>query len=87
MSEAVTVPSLMMMDSIVSEESLARDTHTHARARAHTHTQGLAGSSTLKCAKSLTTDGLSQRKSTQKRPFASFTGPKGVNHQGRFERR
>ena len=28
MSEAVTVPSLMMMTSTVSEESLARDTHT-----------------------------------------------------------
>ena len=28
MSEAVTVPSLMMMTSIISEESLARDTHT-----------------------------------------------------------
>ena len=28
MSEAVTVPSLMMF-SIVSEESLVRDTHTH----------------------------------------------------------
>ena len=30
MSEAVTIPSLMMMTSTVSEESLARDTHTHA---------------------------------------------------------
>ena len=28
MSEAVTVPSLMMMNSIVFQESLARDTHT-----------------------------------------------------------
>ena len=28
MSEAVSVPSLMMMTSTVSEESLARDTHT-----------------------------------------------------------
>ena len=27
-SEAVTVPCLMMIASIVSEESLARDTHT-----------------------------------------------------------
>ena len=34
MSDAVTVPSLMMMISIVSEDSLARDTHTHT----HTHT-------------------------------------------------
>ena len=34
MSEAVTVPSLMMI-SIVSEDSLARDTHTHT----HTHTR------------------------------------------------
>ena len=34
MSKAVTVPSLLMMTSIVSEESLVRDTHTHAR----THT-------------------------------------------------
>ena len=28
MSEAVTVPSLMMVPSIDSEESLARETHT-----------------------------------------------------------
>ena len=28
MSKAVTVPSYMMITSIVSEESLARDTHT-----------------------------------------------------------
>ena len=28
MCEAVTMPSLMMITSIVSEESLARDTHT-----------------------------------------------------------
>ena len=28
MSEAVTMPSLMMLTSIVSEESLVRDTHT-----------------------------------------------------------
>ena len=36
-SEAVTVPTLMMT-LIVSEESLARDRQTHTRARAHTHT-------------------------------------------------
>ena len=29
MSEAVTLPNLMMMTLIVSEESLARDRHTH----------------------------------------------------------
>ena len=29
MSEAVTVPSLMMMSSIESDESQSRDTHTH----------------------------------------------------------
>ena len=28
MSEAVAMPSLMMMTSIVSKESLARETHT-----------------------------------------------------------
>ena len=28
MSEVVTVPTLMMMTSLVSEELLARDTHT-----------------------------------------------------------
>ena len=48
MSEAVTVPSLMMMTLTVSEESLAKDTHTrtlacthtntHAYSHAHTHT-------------------------------------------------
>ena len=42
MSEAVTVPRLMMT-SIISEESLARDgqtdrpTHAHTHARTHTH--------------------------------------------------
>ena len=36
MSEAVTLPSLTMMTSTVSEESLARDTHTHT----HTHSLG-----------------------------------------------
>ena len=35
MSEAVTVPSLTMMTSTVSEEPFTRDTHTHT----HTHTQ------------------------------------------------
>ena len=35
MAEAVTMPSLMMTPSIVSEESLARDTHTDR----HTYTQ------------------------------------------------
>ena len=30
MSEAVTVPSLTMMNLIVSEKSLGRDRHTHA---------------------------------------------------------
>ena len=34
MSEAVTLPSLTMMASTVSEESLARGTHTET----HTHT-------------------------------------------------
>ena len=45
MSEAVTMLSLMMMTSIVSEELLARDaqtdrqtdTHTHTRTHARTH--------------------------------------------------
>ena len=31
MYEAVTMPSLMMMTSIVSEESLATDTHAHGQ--------------------------------------------------------
>ena len=34
-SEAVTVPSLMIMTLTVSEESLARDTHTHRRTYTH----------------------------------------------------
>ena len=44
MSEAVTVQSLTMMTSTVSEESLARgtrtqtDKHTHMHTRMHTHT-------------------------------------------------
>ena len=37
LSEAVTVPSLMMMTSIVFEESLARDIHTHIHAHTHMH--------------------------------------------------
>ena len=45
-SEAVTMPSLMMMTSIVLEESLARDTHTDRQT--HTHTD--SGSSRLKFA-------------------------------------
>ena len=45
MSAAVIVTSLMMMSSIVSEESLARGTHTHT----HTRKDRL-GSSTLKFA-------------------------------------
>ena len=39
MSEAVTVPSLMMMTLIVSEESFARDTHTYTHTHTHTHTR------------------------------------------------
>ena len=41
MSDIVTVPSLMMMTLIVSEKSLARDTHTdtHTQTDTHTHTQ------------------------------------------------
>ena len=42
MSEAVTMPNCIMMTSIVSEESLARDTHTHRDIHSdtyrHTHT-------------------------------------------------
>ena len=38
MSETVIVLSLMMMTAIVSEESLARDTHTHSHTHTHTHT-------------------------------------------------
>ena len=55
MSEAVTVPSLMMRTSTVSEESLVRDTHTHTQRHTHplTHTHSL--DSTLKFAKSLMT--------------------------------
>ena len=45
MFEAVTMPCLMTMASIVSDESLARDTHTHAADRL---------GSTLKMAKLLT---------------------------------
>ena len=39
MSEAVTMPSLMMMTSIVPEEPLARDTQTDRQTDTHTHTQ------------------------------------------------
>ena len=35
MSEAVTVPNVTMMTSVVSEESLARDTHVDYK---HIHT-------------------------------------------------
>ena len=53
MSEAVTVPRLMMMASIVSEESLARDARTHTHARTHarpparTHARTLTHRQTL----------------------------------------
>ena len=36
MSEAVTVPSLMMVILIASEESLARDKHTYIHTYRHT---------------------------------------------------
>ena len=54
MSEAVNVPSLTMMISTGSEESHAWDARTHAHTYTHTHTHTYTGSSTLKCAKSLT---------------------------------
>ena len=37
-SEAVTVPSLTMMTSTVSKESLARDSYTHTHTHTHTDT-------------------------------------------------
>ena len=37
-SDAVTVPNLMMITLIVSEVSLARDTHKHRHRHTHTHT-------------------------------------------------
>ena len=48
MPEAVTVPSLMMMTSIVCEEVLVRGRYTDKHSKGHTQTQG---SSTLKFAK------------------------------------
>ena len=51
MSEAVTVPSLTMMTSTVSEESLEGGTHTDTHTYTYTYTD--SGSSTLKFAKSL----------------------------------
>ena len=41
MSEPVTMPSLMMMTSIVSEESLVRDRQTDRQTDRHTDTHGL----------------------------------------------
>ena len=47
MSEAVTVPKLMMTTSVVSEESLAMDTYIHRQTdrqtdiHTHAHTQSL----------------------------------------------
>ena len=38
MSEAVTMPSSMMMTLIVSDESRAKGTHTNTHTHAHTHT-------------------------------------------------
>ena len=37
MSEAVTVPSLMMMTSSVSKESVVRDTHTYTQTNNKAH--------------------------------------------------
>ena len=48
MSETVTVPSSIMMTSIVSEESRARDTRTQTHTQTHTH--GQTGLSMLKFA-------------------------------------
>ena len=39
LSEAVTVPGLVMMTATVSEESLAIDRHTDRDRQTHTHTQ------------------------------------------------
>ena len=50
MSEAVTMPSLMMMTSIISDKSLVRGTHTHTQIYMYTKTLG----SILKFAKPLT---------------------------------
>ena len=57
MSEAVTMPSLMMMISTVSEESLARDarTHTSMYTCTHTHTHTHTRVVYVKFAKSLMT--------------------------------
>ena len=59
MSEAVTVPSLVMTTIMVSEESLARDRQTNRHRDTHTHTDihthAQVSSSTLKFSKSLTT--------------------------------
>ena len=41
MFEAVTVNSLMMMTSTISEASLTTDTHARTHARTHTHTHTL----------------------------------------------
>ena len=38
MSQAITVPSLIIMTLIVSEESLARDRHTDRQTHIHTNT-------------------------------------------------
>ena len=40
MSEAVTVPSVMVITSILSEESLARDTHRQTDGHTHIHHTG-----------------------------------------------
>ena len=37
MSEAVTMPSVMVITSILSEESLARDTHRQTDGHTHIH--------------------------------------------------
>ena len=59
MPQAVSMPSLMMMTLIVSEESLARDRYTHSNTHAHTHTHTHThthmGSSVVILSKSLRT--------------------------------
>ena len=64
MSEAVTVPTLMKMTLIVSEESLVTNRQTDKHTHTHTHTRSI-GVVYLKLFRGKTTNKIGRKRDTQ----------------------